>query len=202
MTECTAVSGNATVINAGETVTLKYAAKDGFALTDTVVVSGASHTWDASTGTLVLSNPIGDVTITVTATKSGVNNIIDTVGYTDGQRLSTTSGSLSPADGYTSTGTINIPPTMPMPVTIRTKGVNFNKASQCAIVLYSATGEKTSSSALYGKENTAFNGLTWSFDAEGNMTMIYDSKYGIYFRICGYGSGANLIVTINEEIPN
>ena len=200
LTECTAISGNTNIINADETVTLRFVAKDGFALTDTVTVSGASHTWDSATGTLVLSNPTADIVITIIATKSGVTNIIDTVGYTDDKRLSTSSGSLTDATGYTSTGTITIPLTLARPVTVRTDGVNFNKSNSCAIVLYGSTGTKTASTQLYNKGTSAFNGFTWSFDADGNMTMIYDSSYAVYFKICGYGSGADLIVTINEEI--
>lgn len=201
LTDCTAVSGNTTVINEGSTVTLKYVAKDGFKLTDTVTVSGASYTWDSTTGTLVLSNPTADVTISITATKSGVTNIIDTVGYSDGKRLSASTGNLVDADGYTSTDMITISLELPRPITVRTKGVDFNKSTSCAIVVYSSLGEKTGSTQLYNKGTTAFNGFTWSFDADGNMTMTYDSTYGIYFKICGYGSGADLIVTINEEIP-
>lgn len=195
-------SNSALTITEGEAYTATLTATDGYKL-DTVIVTmgGVDITATAYTnGVITIAEVTGDISITATAKKSGATNIIDTVGYTDGYRLSTTSGNLSQADGYTTTGTINIPPTMPMPVTVKTKGVNFNKASQCAIVLYSSTGEKTSSSALYGKANTAYNGFTWNFDADGNMTMVYNSQYGVYFKICGYGSGANLIVTINEPI--
>ena len=67
ITNCTTASSNATVINEGGTVTLKYVAKDGFVLPETITVNGASYTWDSATGTLVLSNPTADVTISITA---------------------------------------------------------------------------------------------------------------------------------------
>ena len=139
-------------------------------------------------------------TYSLTVEAKPITNIIDTVGYTDGKRLSTSTGNLTDADGYTSTGMITIPLELPRPLTVRTKGVNFNKSTSCAIVLYNSLGEKTASTQLYNKGTAAFNGFTWSFDDYGNMTMTYDSKYGCYFKICGHGSGANLIVTINEEI--
>lgn len=196
LTGCTPVTGNADVINEGETITLKYVANDGFAFTETVTVSGASYTWDSTTGTLVLSEPTADVTITITATKSGVTNIIDTVGYTDGKRLSTSSGNLSDAEGYTTTGLIKVP----AGAVIRTKGVNFNYANgMCNTVIYTAEGTKVSATTLFNTGSTPWNYFTWTFDSEGNMVMNYTGT-DTYIKLSGYGSGANLIVTINEEI--
>ena len=191
LTNCTSVSGNVTIINEGGAVTLQYVASDGFALTDTVTVSGASYTWDSSTGTLVLSNPTSDVTVTITATKSGYTNIVDTVGYTDGYRLSTSTGNLSEATGYTSTGLITV---MSGTHVIRTKGVNFNYGSSCAIVLYLSDETYSTANKLYNQGATSWNGLTWSFDADGNLTMNYSGNYYVNMKICGYGSGADLII--------
>lgn len=89
LTECTADSGNATVINSNGTVTLRYVAKDGFTLDNTITVSGASYNWDSTTGTLVLSNPTSNVSIAITATKSGVNNLADPTadGWVNNSRI-------------------------------------------------------------------------------------------------------------------
>ena len=66
LTNVTAASGNATDIAEGETVTLTYTANDGYNLPDTVTVTGATGSWNKSSGTLTLSNATGNVTFTIT----------------------------------------------------------------------------------------------------------------------------------------
>lgn len=65
LTNVTAASGNATDIAEGETVTLNYVANDGYNLPDSVSVSGATGSWNKSSGTLTLSNATGNVTFTI-----------------------------------------------------------------------------------------------------------------------------------------
>ena len=65
LTNCTA--NGATTITEGGTAVGAITANSGYELPDTIPVSGASYTWDKSTGTVTLSNPIGNVTITVVA---------------------------------------------------------------------------------------------------------------------------------------
>lgn len=65
LTNVTAASGNATDIAEGETVTLTYTANDGYNLPDTVTVTGATGSWNKSSGTLTLSNATGNVTFTI-----------------------------------------------------------------------------------------------------------------------------------------
>lgn len=203
LTNCTGASNNATVIEENSTVTLTFAANDGFALTETVEVIGATYTWDASTGALVLSEPTSDVTVIITATKSGYTNIIDTVGYTDGVRLNS-SGATTAIDGFTTTGMIDIS-AYTAPVTIRTKGVDFNYNGYCYFVLYKADGSLIAYTTL---PSMISNGAAWNYytataDANGNVVLTKTNNAGAdYFRISGYGSGANLIVTINEEITD
>ena len=65
----TVTNGTATganVIHTWETVALTIAADSGYNLPDTITVTGASQTWNKETGTLTLSNPTGDVTVSVT----------------------------------------------------------------------------------------------------------------------------------------
>jgi hypothetical protein len=199
LTNCTGASGNATVIEENGTATLTFAANDGYVLPESVTVSGATHTWDATTGTLVLSNPTADVVITIMATKYGYTNIIDMVGYTDGKRLSTSTGNLTDADGYTSTGMFTVQSGSHV---VRTKGVNFNKSTSCAIVLYLSGGVYSTATKLYNSGASSWNGLTWTFDADGNMTMNYSGTNPTNAKICGCGSGIDLIVTIDEEITD
>ena len=144
-------------------------------------------------GTITVSN--GEAT-----GGEGYTNIIDTFGYSDGYRISTSTGALSAQDGYTTTGLM----TIPSGSIIRTKWVNFNyNSNYCNIGVYDASGNKISTNNLIGQGTEVWNGLTWSFDSEGNLLMNYEISTGeaIYIKISGYGSGENLIVTINEEIP-
>lgn len=53
----------------GKSLTLKYVADANYELPDSVTVAGATSNWTKSTGTLVVSNPTGDVTITITAVR-------------------------------------------------------------------------------------------------------------------------------------
>jgi hypothetical protein len=64
---CIGATSNAKVIKENGTVTLIFTADNGYVLPESIVVSGATHSWDATTGKLVLSNPTGDVSITITA---------------------------------------------------------------------------------------------------------------------------------------
>ena len=50
------------------TESIVVSASDGYNLPSTITVSGATYTWTQSTGTLVLSNPTGAVSVGITAT--------------------------------------------------------------------------------------------------------------------------------------
>lgn len=70
----TVTNGTATganVIHTGETVALTISADSGYNLPDTVTVTGASQTWNKETGTLTLSNPTGNVTVTAVCEEEG-----------------------------------------------------------------------------------------------------------------------------------
>lgn len=70
LTNVTAASGNATTIAVGETKVLTYTAVDGYALPDTVTVTGATGVWDKDAGTLTLSNPTANVTFSINGDSS------------------------------------------------------------------------------------------------------------------------------------
>ena len=63
-----AVTG-ATSIKEGTTVTLTATAHSDYVLPSTISVVGAQYIWNASTGMLALSNPTGNVSVTITATE-------------------------------------------------------------------------------------------------------------------------------------
>lgn len=68
LTNCTA-SGASTIVEDG-TAAVTITANSGYELPEAITVSGASYTWDKSTGTVVLSNPTGNVTVTVVGMKA------------------------------------------------------------------------------------------------------------------------------------
>ena len=139
-------------------------------------------------GTIVIGSG-GDTEIII--------NLIDSVGYTDGQRLSTTTGALKDGSGYVTTGAIDLTAyALNEAVTVRTSGVDFRYSNNnyCAICCYSSDG--TLSNAQFTDN---FEGM--SYDDKGNATFqIAQTAKIAQFRLCGYGSGTNLIVTINQEI--
>lgn len=66
-TENCTVSGDATTITEGESVTLTFVASEGYELPETPVVSGAAYDWNKSNSSLTLSIPIGPVSVSVVA---------------------------------------------------------------------------------------------------------------------------------------
>mgnify|MGYP002521723048 CR=1 FL=1 len=66
-TGCT-VKGAASLVESAST-TLSVTANSGYILPSTVSVTGATYGWNSATGILILSNPTGNITITIVATK-------------------------------------------------------------------------------------------------------------------------------------
>lgn len=65
LTNVTANASNPTTVSTLASSTLTFTASTGYNLPDNVTVTGAEFTWTKSSGTLVLSNPTGNVSITV-----------------------------------------------------------------------------------------------------------------------------------------
>ena len=205
------------------TVNAPAAAVEGEPFTATVTVPGSSYSIDSVTVTMggtVVSGAysggtiyIASVTsaIEISVVTSGYTNIIDTVGYTDGYRISTSSGAPSAKEGYTLTGFIDLTPYRGVGCVIRTSGVDFRSSTHSNATFGFYKPDETKVAAGY-LSDANFNdadkyGLaTW--DSSGNMTLtmsatafpIEDNTRPL-MRIAGWGSGANLIVTINEPIP-
>lgn len=112
-------TNNPSTIMEGKSATLKFTANSGYKLPDTVTVTGASHTWDKASGTLVLSNPTGNVTVTITAVEaytnvvptaqvftSGNTSPLNGTGYQDNAYLSSSGGATNGASGYVCVGCI------------------------------------------------------------------------------------------------
>lgn len=131
-------------------------------------------------------------------------NVIDTVGYTDNTRLSTsTPGTTKGATGMVTTGIIDLS-NATTPITLRTSGVDFSN-SQSAMTSYDSSGMGKYAGYISGFVAGNYGGITAQIDSEGNLTVtLSQSAVGSdswsKVQLCGYGIGENLIVTINEEI--
>ena len=65
LTGVTANASNPTTVSTLASSTLTFTANTGYNLPDNVTVTGAEFTWTKSSGTLVLSNPTGNVSVTI-----------------------------------------------------------------------------------------------------------------------------------------
>lgn len=135
--------------------------------------------------------------------KAPIVNIIDTVGYTDTKRLGTSDGGLRDNDNTFVTGFIQ-------PVVgdvYRTAGVDFNadNNSNCGVWVYQ--NDQTYWTYLntnYSKTPASNSVISIDIDSNGNLTITITKSETDWndkcIRLCGIGSGANLIVTKNQLI--
>ena len=139
-------------------------------------------------------------------------NLLDTVGYTDGMRLKTSSGELVEKEGYVVSGFIRLEAEGDV---YRTSGINFNADVEYdrGICCYDAAVEETywmfvpcykSSSpiTLSGDMGTV------EIDDDGNLIYTvgsgfnvgsYESGVNRGIRFSGYGSGADAVITLNQD---
>jgi hypothetical protein len=73
---CSGSSNNPTTITENGIVTMTFTANDGYKLPEDINVTGASYSWDKSTGVLTLSIPISDVSISISAVSSDLLNMM------------------------------------------------------------------------------------------------------------------------------
>lgn len=78
LTGVTADSSNLSFMVKDDVISLSFVAKSGYTLPSTVGVVGAEYTWNSSSGILILSNPTGNVTVTI----NGVAQAVGGATYT------------------------------------------------------------------------------------------------------------------------
>lgn len=139
-------------------------------------------------------------------------SVFDGTGYRDGYRLSS-SGSLSTQAGTTTTGFIpvagtsvirmgGIPwtPELPTDGSSRSSYISFYDASFAVLGSYNVS---VTSSAKSNAPRGIVTSATVTTDDNGVTTftpVFSDASKIAYVRLNGWGSGANMIVTVNEEI--
>lgn len=132
-------------------------------------------------------------------------NIIDTIGCENDTRFSTADGSLRSEAGYCTTGLIPI--TDRFNDVIAARGLNF---------AYDATTNPRATFCIYNKDGSYVNAgnitaksfnenlMSIELDDDGmsikSFVLRENGVDGGFIRLCGKGTGENLIVTINEPI--
>ncbi len=132
-------ASNVSTAQHGSSVTLKFSAQSCYVLPADVTVSGATKdSWNSSTGELVISNPTGAVTITITAVKNSnllVNNINCSVSEIPDDILAT--------DTVTFVFTANTGYILPTEIIV--KGAQYNwDQSTGTLIIHSAYGDLVS----------------------------------------------------------
>jgi hypothetical protein len=219
LTNCTA-SGASTIVEDG-TAAVTITANSGYGLPDTITVSGASYTWDKSTGTVVLSNPTGNVTVTVVGVKEvpKYTNMIPLSINADGSPFVGTNGEDGYKTGYrlnssgTETAQSGMEVTGFMPCTktdvLRFANMTFQKSGDQKDSTYISVYDSNKSKLISTKLSNISSSVTTEWDSNNNLVMLdmaslvnsYNSTFvPAYFRISGYDINANSIITVNEPI--
>ena len=171
-----------------------------------------STAYTASSGVISIAEVTGDVTITAAAVKvvtytNLVSTAVDSSGasapYTDGLMLGS-SGGTSANSGFTTTGFIPFDGGANHIYRIGGDGIAWNTYG-CRIAWYKADYSLKGSVTNYDKIGVSIYYPTKVEDANAAAAFSTDINVSppqgaAYFRVSAKGNGANLIVTLDEEI--
>lgn len=210
-------SSNAAVsVEDGTAYTATLTAESGYTMGTVVVKMGGtditSTAYTASSGVVSIAEVTGDVTITASGVKivtytNLVPTAVDSSGasspYTDGKYLSS-SGSPSDLSGSVTTGFIPFDGGASHVYRIGGDGIEWNTYNS-RIAWYNADFSLKGSVMSYDKIGLSIYFPTKVEDA--NAAAAFSTNINVsppngaaYFRVSAKGSGANLIVTLDEEI--
>ena len=209
-------SNAAVSVEDGAAYTATLTADSGYTMeTVSIMMGGADITASAyteSSGVIRIAKVTGDVVITAKAAKvvsyhNLVPTAVDTSGasapYTDGKYLGS-SGAPSDMSGFATTGFIPFDGGANHIYRIGGEGIAWNTYG-CRIAWYNANHslkgsvvsyEKIGSSIYYPTKVEDANAAA-AFSTDKNVAPPQDAKY---FRVSAKGKGANLIITLDEEI--
>jgi hypothetical protein len=208
----TGITLNATsgTLKKTQTVQLNATVLPANATNQTVIWESSNTSVATVINGLVTAVKAGSATITARTADGGfeatyaltvqVTNLIDTYGYKDGYRLSTTSGNESQLDTATVTGFI--PKPSKNAFVVRFKGVEMTADGMLtgySFGLYNSSKEKVTA----GYMDNGYSGSQLEIRKEGDVHIFEALNIGsdvAYMRFSGIGKGANLICTIDEEI--
>ena len=208
-------------LNPGDSVTLTATVAPPNATNKTVLWSTSNSAVATVSNGTVTAAGVGTATITATTQDGGFTatyaltveavkrgNIIGELGYQDDVRIGTSDGAdRTGATGYVTIGYFDIDEYIDAyPAVIRFKGADFRSSTHSNSANCAYTTSKGFNTATYNNGNlcTALSNATWTcaFDESGNMTWTCPKRPASsigFFRVCGYGSGADLDVRVNED---
>lgn len=209
-------SNTAVSVEDGAAYTATLTAESGYTMETVVVKMGGtditSTAYTASSGVISIAEVTGDVTITATAIKivtytNLVSTAVDSSGasapYTDGVLLKS-SGNTSEGNHFTTTGFIPFDGAAVHTYRIGGEGISWNEYG-ARIAWYNADFTLKGSVLGYDKIGYSIYFPTKVEDANAAVAFSTDANVAppqgaAYFRVSAKGSGANLIVTLDEEI--
>lgn len=214
----THVTNSNTAVSAedGTAYSAALTAEDGYTMGAVVVTMGGtditSTAYTASSGAISIASVTGDVVITAAATKivtytNLVPTAVDSGGasapYTDGKYMS---GSGSPGDmaGFVLTGFIPFDGGATHVYRIGGDGIAWNTYG-CRVAWYNAdfslkgsvVGYDHLGKSIYYPTKVEDLNAAVAFSTDANVA---PPKGAAYFRVSAKGSGANLVITLDEEI--
>lgn len=222
LTHCT-VTDPTTAIEDGKAYTNTITVDSGYDLsTVTVTMGGSDITSSAySSGTITIANVTGDVIITAIATKhvtytNLVDKAVDSSGspapYQDGYSLSSSGAAAAYGAQYTLTGFMPISNGSTNHIyRIAGDNITFSKTEEYnRVAWYDASfallknvlPAKRIDSSIYFPSSIAESTTAMTFkvtDSSGTVVNNVPAS-AAYFRVGATGSGANLIVTLDQEI--
>lgn len=210
-------SSNAAVsVEDGAAYTATLTAESGYTMGTVVVKMGrtdiTSTAYTASSGVVSIAEVTGDVTITASGAKivtytNLVSTAVDSSGasspYMDGKYLNS-SGEAKDLDEHVTTGFIPFDGGASHVYRIGGDGIEWNTYAS-RIAWYNADFSIKGSPLSYNKIGTGIYFPTKVEDANAAGAFSTDTNVAppngaAYFRVSAKGSGANLIVTLDEEI--
>lgn len=227
---CAASSGNPTTIAEYSTATLTFTANDGYELPDNVTVTGASHTWDKTNGTLTLSKPASHVSVGVTAVEKEpeyVNQIpistnasgaiFNGKGWKENTKLSSSSGAETSGSagvtGYIPIGigsgnnvhgeqVIYLANIEALPTDASNVRISFYDANKAHIMTKAANGMSATEAESNVNYTLGSNGYIASLDVGAYTSYLSrnTSKNTAFFRFSAPGIDGDSIITVNQPI--
>lgn len=209
-------SNAAVSVEDGAAYTATLTADSGYTMGNVVIkMSGTDITstaYTASTGAISIASVTGDVTITAVATKivtytNLVPTAVDSSGapapYTDGQALNS-SGTTVAQNHFTTTGFIPFDGGAVHIYRIGGEGISWNEYG-CRIAWYNADFSLKGSVLKYEQLGLSQYFPTKIDDPNAAAAFSTDKNVvppqgAAYFRVSAKGSGANLIITLDQEI--
>lgn len=209
-------SNAAVSVEDGAAYSATLTAERGYTMGTVAVKMGGvditSTAYTASTGAISIASVTGDVTITAVATKivtytNLVPTAVDSSGasapYTDGKYLGS-SGAPSDMSGFVTTGFIPFDGGAEHVYRIGGDGIAWNTYG-CRIAWYQANYSLKGSPTSYDKIGASIYYPSHVEDANAAAAFSTDKNVAppigaAFFRVSAKGSGANLIITLDQEI--